>query len=177
MKNRTALLSHVSFSQSTTLSPTSDLDKCSYPCLDRQTIFLPALISLVLYLSVTYAILPVIRRHRQRYAQYLPLANLTERTSSLRERISEAFVDFILPASWRPPRQPVSRYHDSEENDEDLFEDEEGENMVGFDVNRSDRAIVERGTYGPDTERRLSRELEEGFRDDSEDEGGLAERR
>ncbi|KAL9112672.1 MAG: hypothetical protein Q9227_002975 [Pyrenula ochraceoflavens] len=142
-----------------------------------KTVLVPALISLVLYLVITYAILPVVRQHRQRYAQYLPLATITQRTSTLRERISEAFVDFLVPASWRSHRQSATHYSDIVDNDEGLFEDEEGENMVGFDVTRSDRDALERGAGEPDTQRRLSRELEEGFRDDSEEENDEESRR
>lgn len=69
------------------------------------------------------------------------------------------------------------------DNDEDdvnsLFGSEEGEGMVGFDIGRRQqnhapdlgrgaeiRSVVER----LDSDRRLSRELEEGFRDDSDEE-------
>lgn len=63
---------------------------------------------------------------------------------------------------------------------EDLFGDEEGESMVGFDVNRADRSVRGARVDGRgrgremDSERRLSRDLEEGFVDsgsESEDAG------
>lgn len=58
------------------------------------------------------------------------------------------------------------------DSSEDLFGDEEGETMVGFDY----RDRTERGVRGGRVESlwsdgRLSRDLEEGFRDDSSEEG------
>lgn len=67
--------------------------------------------------------------------------------------------------------------------DDELFGVEEGESMVGFDVvGRRERRLRddrrEDGDGGIDSQRRLSRELEEGFKDDSEDEeGGVDDRR
>jgi hypothetical protein len=67
--------------------------------------------------------------------------------------------------------------------DEDTFDEEEGEGMVGFDVRGQQDAgalprMVDRERYAVtlvegaagDSGRRLSRELEEGFRDDSDGE-------
>jgi hypothetical protein len=72
---------------------------------------------------------------------------------------------------------------DSRSDDEDLFEAEEGENMVGFDVGRRERLPV-RGSGGGvegeveiDSQRRLSRDLERGFRDDSDESVGDDRRR
>lgn len=70
--------------------------------------------------------------------------------------------------------------------DEFVFGEEEGESMVGFDFERAERrvrggevseAVVAGGgerVWGEemDSQRRLSRDLEEGFKDDSEDEEG-----
>ena len=67
-----------------------------------------------------------------------------------------------------------------------MFDEEEGEGMVGFDVRgQQDSAAVprpvDRERYAvqamdtnpaEDSGRRLSRELEEGFRDDSDDDDG-----
>ena len=60
--------------------------------------------------------------------------------------------------------------------DELYFGEEEGESMVGFDMGRRERA--ERLGRGVDSERRLSRDLEEGFRDsDEESEEGSGDNR
>lgn len=59
-----------------------------------------------------------------------------------------------------------------ENNEEELFDDEEGEGMVGFDPidERRREALEQRRSMVGDEDRRLSRELEEGFKDDSDDE-------
>lgn len=53
---------------------------------------------------------------------------------------------------------------------DELFDDEEGEGMVGFDIDERRRGALERrrSSLG-ESDRRLSRELEEGFKDDSDD--------
>ncbi len=55
--------------------------------------------------------------------------------------------------------------------DDDLFDEEDGEGMVGFEVDDARRRELERSVEGgvDRPERRLSRDLEEGFRDDSDD--------
>lgn len=59
---------------------------------------------------------------------------------------------------------------DVEGEEEDVvFGDEEGENMVGVSVGGDRRKILERSDI-PDVHERLSRDLEEGFRDDSDEE-------
>ena len=64
------------------------------------------------------------------------------------------------------------RYTDGE-GEGSLFDEEEGEGMVGFDIDPARReALDRRRNERSDEERRLSRELEEGFRDDSDDEDG-----
>jgi len=70
------------------------------------------------------------------------------------------------------------------DGDELAFGEEEGESMVGFDVNRRDRGSVRGGNVvvssaqaEMDSTRRLSRDLEEGFKDDSEEESGDDRRR
>lgn len=58
-----------------------------------------------------------------------------------------------------------------EHTDDELFDDEEGEGMVGFDIDERRREALERRRSAVgDEDRRLSRDLEEGFKDDSDDE-------
>ncbi|KAI9813820.1 MAG: hypothetical protein M1827_003610 [Pycnora praestabilis] len=146
-----------------------------------QTVLIPAFISLALYLIITYLILPFVRQHRHRYNQYLPVNRLATHTTSLRQRISDILASSLLPSSWRRNRNSrsiVDGSHGAGEDDGSLFDEEEGEGMVGFDIDVSRRAALQRGDIGiVDGERRLSRDLEEGFRDDSDDEnrdGGVA---
>ena len=80
-------------------------------------------------------------------------------------------MSFLLPVSWRRRvfGQPgESRY--ARQSAESLFDEEEGEGMVGFNIEASRRDTMARQEDAAITERRLSRELEEGFRDDSDDE-------
>ena len=62
--------------------------------------------------------------------------------------------------------------------DDVAFGEEEGESMIGFDVGRLPRGRDERGgRIEIDSQRRLSRDLEEGFKDDSEEDEGVDDRR
>lgn len=62
--------------------------------------------------------------------------------------------------------------------DFEAFGDEEGESMVGFDYRRREREVRGARVESLWSDGRLSRELEEGFRDDSEsDEDGEDGRR
>lgn len=62
--------------------------------------------------------------------------------------------------------------HRGSSGEEVFFGEEEGERMVGFDVSRRDRLGRGGSRAGVEipSERRLSRDLEEGFRDSDEDE-------
>lgn len=60
-----------------------------------QTLIVPAIVSLLIFLLTTYVLLPFWRRYRARYAQYLPLDSLSNQTSSLRHRIVNRI------AAWR----------------------------------------------------------------------------
>ncbi|CAM1508086.1 Fc.00g049340.m01.CDS01 [Cosmosporella sp. VM-42] len=130
-----------------------------------KTLILPAIISLILFLLITYILLPVWRRYRSRYSQYLPLDSLSSQTSSLRDRITTRLTRFALPSGWRT-EGPVmfSNGPDSDDGSEDGEElgdvDDETWRVMGRDAQ----------TARPDNTRRLSRDLEEGFRDDSDDE-------
>lgn len=146
---------------------------CSHISDMLQTIFVPALISLILYVAFTYAIIPFYRQHRQRYSHYLPLNAISTRTSSFRERASDALMNFLLPTSWRREPRAFNGRYPGDDSDDGLFDDAEGEGMVGFDIDESRRQAIQRtGSGGPEEDRRLSRDLEEGFKDDSDDERG-----
>ncbi|EEH41316.1 hypothetical protein PAAG_03602 [Paracoccidioides lutzii Pb01] len=132
-----------------------------------KTILIPALISLSVYLLLSLLILPFIRRHRQRYAHYLPLHTITAHTSTLRERISDALMRSLLPSSWRL-RHSFGGSHDGDGGS--VFDQEEGEDMVGFEMDVERREALERRRGDVvDSQRRLSRDLEEGFMDDSDE--------
>jgi hypothetical protein len=63
------------------------------------------------------------------------------------------------------------------DGDFEAFGDEEGESMVGFDFRRQEREVRGGRVESLWSDGRLSRELEEGFRDDSEDDEDESGRR
>ncbi|KAL2828296.1 hypothetical protein BDW59DRAFT_143545 [Aspergillus cavernicola] len=130
-----------------------------------KTLFIPAVISLTLYVLISFVIVPFFRRYHQRYSQYLPLETITAHTSSLWERIADAVMRRFLPSSWRQDA------HISDAHDNISILDEEGEIMIGMNTDSTHREALEwrRSTVAED-EGRLSRELEQGFMDDSDEE-------
>ena len=107
------------------------------------------------------------RRHRSRYSQYLPMpAGVPEFSTSWRTKLSDALYNLFAPSSWGRTQRVVDA-----SGDDELFDDEEGEGMVGFDpIDERRREALEQRRSIMEEERRLGRELEEGFKDDSEDE-------
>ena len=143
-------------------------------------LLIPGIISLVLYYSITQVILPFLRRH-QLTSEYLPLPSFPQ-TSSWHERIPKGLISSMVPKAWLRSLQrrrvvdasmaddTTTDVEEEEEEEEDVvFGDEEGENMVGVSVDVSRRKILERSDV-TDVHQRLSRDLEEGFRDDSDEE-------
>lgn len=75
-----------------------------------------------------------------------------------------------MPSTWGLHRRVVDGSA-GDHNDDDLFDDEEGEGMVGFDpIDDRRREALDQRRSMMEEERRLSRELEEGFKDDSDEE-------
>ncbi|KAF2264302.1 hypothetical protein CC78DRAFT_533360 [Lojkania enalia] len=134
--------------------------------------FVPLFLAAILYVALVYLILPFVRRHRARYSQYLPMpSDMTSASASWRTKIGDALANLLLPSRWFHANRRVvdgSR----ENNDDELFDDEEGEDMVGFDPidERRREALEQRRSMVGEEDRRLSRELEEGFKDDSDEE-------
>lgn len=138
-----------------------------------QHLFLPAVIASALYLLCAYVLYPLYCRHRDRYAQYLPLDAISSHTTSLRDRITRSISNFVLHragssrdvgSGWA---YDDARRGSSASGDEFHFGEEEGESMVGFDMGRREHVRESRRSTRPQNERRLSRDLEEGFRDES----------
>jgi hypothetical protein len=132
-----------------------------------QTILIPLFFAAILYVLLALIVLPFVRRHRSRYSQYLPMpAGVPDFSSSWRTKVSDALYNLFAPSSWGRQRRVV----DGSAEDE-LFDDEEGEGMVGFDpIDERRREALEQRRSIMEEERRLGRELEEGFKDDSDDE-------
>ncbi|KAI1197236.1 hypothetical protein F5X97DRAFT_302621 [Nemania serpens] len=134
-----------------------------------KTLLVPALISLVLFLASTYLILPLWRYYRNRYGQYLPLDTISTQTTSLRIRMQDAIARWISSSSrWR--LRGRDRVAVADDNESDVgFSSEEGEELGDVGEDRRHALSLDTHHQQTDSNRRLSRDLEEGFRDDSDD--------
>jgi hypothetical protein len=118
-----------------------------------QTLFVPAVISLLIFLFLTFVIVPVWRRYRNRYSQYLPVESISNHTSGLRHHIVNRFSRLTLPSTWSRNRGAVDNA-----GADDFLED--GEELNDVDEQTLD-AIQRLNSHlgaGPDSNRRLSRE-------------------
>jgi len=134
----------------------------------------PAIISLLLYLLISYLIVPVWKRYRGRYSNYLPVGSLdtiSTRTTSLRYRIQSALAGLFVPSSWRQEYERSRQTVNAQDGGSD-FDEDEGEELFEVDENRREALSLDARRGRDDDGRRLSRDLEEGFKDDSDDEGG-----
>ncbi|KAM7217853.1 hypothetical protein V8F06_006780 [Rhypophila decipiens] len=138
-----------------------------------KTLAIPAVISLIIFLVSTYLLIPLWRRYRNRYSQYLPLDSISNGTLSLRARIQNGIAQWLVPSNWRTRLQDRLVIAESGTSDAG-YDSEEGEELN--EVDDSARAVLERDRHAAaahaDTTRRLSRDLEEGFMDDSDEESG-----
>ena len=128
----------------------------------------PLFLAAILYVLLAFIVLPFVRRHRSRYSQYLPMpAGVPDFPPPWRTKLSDALYSLFMPSTWGRSRSVVDG---SGQNDDELFDDEEGEGMIGFDpIDERRREALEQRRSIMVEERRLGRELEEGFRDDSDD--------
>ncbi|KAI1643147.1 uncharacterized protein F4817DRAFT_350824 [Daldinia loculata] len=135
-----------------------------------KTLIIPAVISLILFILSTYVLVPLWRHYHARYSQYLPLDTISSHTVSLRVRMQDAIARWMVPSRWR------INMHDrvvvgADDASDIGFSSEEGEELDEVDDDR--RHALSLDAHDPeraDSTRRLSRDLEEGFRDDSEEE-------
>ncbi|KFA77780.1 hypothetical protein S40288_00475 [Stachybotrys chartarum IBT 40288] len=131
-----------------------------------QTLIVPAVISLLIFLLLTFVLVPVWRHYRARYGQYLPLDAITSQTMSLRHRILNRITQWILATPWRRSRDTASAVGNGT-SDNDL-EDGEELSVVDDDAWSAVEGQSQLGRH--DSTSRLSRDLEAVFRDDSDDE-------
>ncbi|KAH6655357.1 hypothetical protein BKA67DRAFT_657304 [Truncatella angustata] len=140
-----------------------------------KTLIVPAVISLILFIVCSYILVPLWRQYRQRYSQYLPLETISNQTSSFRVRAQHAIAKWLIPARWR---QSLHGRLVTAEGSDAGFDSDDGEELGDVDDDR--RHALSLDTSGriehTDTNRRLSRDLEEGFMDDSDEEGDNRDR-
>ncbi|KAL7823878.1 hypothetical protein V8C26DRAFT_6634 [Trichoderma gracile] len=123
-----------------------------------KTLVIPAVISLFLFLVLTFVVVPVWRRYRSRYSQYLPLDAISEHTTSLRYRITGRLLRIAsLPFTWRRDRLIASGAAGGAGglSDRDL---EEGEELDDIDDDIAQVLEAIARSRRPDHTRRLSRE-------------------
>ncbi|KYK61630.1 hypothetical protein DCS_02773 [Drechmeria coniospora] len=139
-----------------------------------KTLFVPAIISLVVFLALTFVLVPFWRRYRSRYSQYLPLDTISNHTTSLRHRIMGRFTTFTPLSTFLSGRFPAgvvpgSSVLGSASPTDGETGDEDGEELEDVDE-ETWRAIDWRvSSIRPDLSTRLGRELEAGFMDDSDE--------
>ncbi len=120
----------------------------------RQTLIVPAIISLIIFLLSTFVLVPLWRRYRNRYSQYLPLDTISNRTSSLRARIFGG-AGVFAPSVW------TQRLHErlvvaGDTASDGGYDSDAGEELN--EVDSSQRRDLESGNGDLTSDRRLSRE-------------------
>lgn len=154
-----------------------------------QALFLPFLFSLIVFLLITFVLVPATRRYRERYSQYLPVHAISDGTSALRSRFSNRLgrLGGALRARFAGSQGTVFT---GEGGALDGGASDSGEELAGLEREVL-RTMERRSQSGiQDNERRLSVEyvvfqparrdtvssvadlsssLEQGFRDDSSD--------
>lgn len=134
---------------------------------------IPAVISLILFLVSTYALIPLWRRYRARYSQYIPLDRISDHTSTIRGRVQDALARWLMPANWRWQFAPRDRLvvggfdigiggggggsGDDVSSEAGFSSDGEELDIVPAAAHRHAFSLDARGEP-PDTTRRLSRE-------------------
>ncbi|KAL2067802.1 hypothetical protein VTL71DRAFT_15898 [Oculimacula yallundae] len=142
-----------------------------------KTLLIPAIISLILYLIISYVVVPIWKRYRGRYSQYLPLDTISTQTSSIRQRALDAIARWVLPSAWREQFRRDQYTLGAEDGSGSDFDEEDGEELYEVDDHRREALSLDARRGRDDDGRRLSRDLEEGFKDDSDDEGEEREAR
>jgi hypothetical protein len=105
------------------------------------------------------------------------LETITTSTSSLRQRLQTALAGIMLPSSWRSNFN-TSRYTaGSQAGSDGGFDEEDGEELLDVDQRRREALSLDANRGLNDDGRRLSRDLEEGFRDESDEEEAVSDRR
>ncbi|KAK3399024.1 hypothetical protein B0T20DRAFT_351857, partial [Sordaria brevicollis] len=122
-----------------------------------KTLVIPAIIALILYLVLTFAVIPIWIRYRNRYSQYLPLETITDGASSLRARITDRITTWFITSAWRSRLQDRIEVADNRPSTD--FDSDDGEELN--DVDEALRRALERReqpSIDDNSNRRLSRD-------------------
>jgi len=129
------------------------------------SLLIPAAVSLLLFFMISYIVVPLWQRYRGRYSRYVPLESINTHTSSVRQRVQGLLAGFFLLSIWRTGYQSSVDPH---EGSEDAFDEEDGEELFEIPDGRREALSLDERRGCDGTEARLTRDLEEGFRDDSD---------
>ncbi|KAI0398114.1 hypothetical protein F5Y17DRAFT_214065 [Xylariaceae sp. FL0594] len=121
-----------------------------------KTLFIPAIISLVIFLVLTYVLVPLWRQYRNRYSQYLPLDTISTRTTSLRIRVQNAIAQWIVSPRWRWGRRERVVIAEDGESDID-FSSEEGEELNEVSEDRRHALSLDTSHQQADSDSRSGR--------------------
>ncbi|RYP07567.1 hypothetical protein DL764_002422 [Monosporascus ibericus] len=133
------------------------------------SLVVPAVISLILFLVSTYALIPLWRRYRSRYSQYIPLDRISDHTSTIRGRVQNALARWLVPSNWQLGAR--DRLVIGDDASDTGYSSDDGEELGIVPIDHRHAFSLDTRNETPDNASRLSRDLEEGFRDDSEEEG------
>jgi hypothetical protein len=134
----------------------------------NQNLLIPALVSLLIYLILSYVIVPLWQRYRGRYSRYVPLEAISTHTSSARQRVQGLLVGFLVPSRWRSDYQSSRFAVSAQEGSDSAFDGEDGEELFEITDGRREALSLDERRGHDENGSRLSRDLEEGFRDDSD---------
>ena len=87
-----------------------------------------------------------------------------------------ALAGVMLPSSWRSDLRRSRYAARAEDGETSEFDEEDGEELFEVDDNRREALSLDARRGRDDDGRRLSRDLEEGFKDDSEEEDEIDDR-
>lgn len=119
-----------------------------------QTLIVPAVTALIIFLVVSYVAVPVWRRARDRYSQYVPMDTISSSTLSLRHRLSSGLSNMIANPPWR--RYTSQSIVVGADGADDVLSND-GEELTSVDP-RTRQALAQHERDRPDNARRLSRE-------------------
>ncbi|KAM0324134.1 hypothetical protein ACHAQA_008326 [Verticillium albo-atrum] len=133
-----------------------------------KVLIVPAVISLILFLSLTYILVPLWRKTRERYGQYVPVHAIQSHTLSFGQRVRSGVSGIMERSIWRRNASQGVAIGDDDHSD-DGFASDDGEELGQVNPNTRQAIAEDARRTRPENTRRLSRDLEEGFRDDSDD--------
>ncbi|KAI6251226.1 hypothetical protein HI914_00445 [Erysiphe necator] len=132
-----------------------------------KTLAVTAIISLTFYLILSFVVVPIWKRYRRRYSNYLLLDRVSSNTFSVHQRVQAMIIKYLSPSFWGS--QFLRSRHLSNADEGSDFDDDDGEELYEVDNNRREALSLDALRDHSELGSRLSRDLEEGFRDDSDE--------